>query len=120
MSTTPHDSSLTANPNTQKEEDKAVKGIDKRLNQDGSYSYRVRVRIKGHPTVTKTWDSLTLAKKWKRDTEVDIEKGRYFDKAEAQKHTLSEAIDRYIKTVLPGKPIASFPKLTAKPKKRKG
>lgn len=104
MSTTIQDSSLTANPNTQKEEDKAVKGIDKRLNQDGTYSYRVRVRIKGHPTVTKTWDSLTVARRWKRDTEVAIEDGRYFEKAEAQKHTLSEAIDRYIKTVLPRKP----------------
>lgn len=79
-------------------------GIDKRVNKDGSVSYRARVRIKGHPTVIKSFSSITLAKKWKKDTEVEIEKGRYFDKIEAQKHTLGEAIDRYIKIVLPGKP----------------
>jgi hypothetical protein len=103
MSTTNHTAKATANPNTQ-EGVKAVKGIDKRTNQDGSESYRARVRIKGQPTVTKTFSSMTVAKKWKRDTEVAIEKGRYFNQIEAQKHTLGEAIDRYIKIVLPGKP----------------
>lgn len=93
-----------ANPNNQDEGVKAMNGIDKRPNKDGTDSYRVRVRIKGHPPVTKTFTSLTLAKKWKRNTEVEIEEGRYFDKVEAQKHTLSEAIDRYIKSILPGKP----------------
>ena len=72
--------------------------------RDGTYGYRVRVRVKGHPPVIKIFSSLTLAKKWKKDTEVEIDKGRYFERAEAQKHTLSEAVDRYIKVILPSKP----------------
>lgn len=97
-------SEATVNPNNINEGVTTVKGIDKRINKDGTIGYRARVRIKGQPAVTKTLSSLTLAKKWKKDTEVEIEKGRYFDKIEAQKHTLGEAIDRYIKMVLPGKP----------------
>ncbi|MGK5594808.1 MAG: hypothetical protein ACSNEK_05565 [Parachlamydiaceae bacterium] len=81
-----------------------MKGIDKRVAKDGSVSYRARVRIKGHPILSKTFSSMTLAKQWKKETEVEIEKGRYFDRIEAQKHTLSEAIDRYIKYILPSKP----------------
>jgi integrase len=98
-------SQATANPNNnQEEKGSAVKGIDERINSDGSVSYRARVRVKGHAPITKTFSSLTLAKKWKKTTEVEIEKGRYFDKHEAQKHTMGEAIDRYIQTVLPKKP----------------
>lgn len=103
MSTIHHSLSALANPNTI-EEGKAMKGIDKRQNKDGSFSYRARVRIKGHPTVIKSFSNMTLAKKWKRDTEVEIERGRYFDKIEAQKHTFGEMIDRYIDTVLSKRP----------------
>jgi len=95
----------TVNPNNnQEEKGSAVKGIDERKNSDGSVSYRARVRVKGHAPITKTFSSLTLAKKWKKTTEVEIEKGRYFDKHEAQKHTMGETIDRYIETLLPKKP----------------
>lgn len=104
MSTIHHLSSALANPNNSIEEGKAVKGIDKRISKDGTIRYRVRVRIKGHPTVTKTLSNMTLAKKWKRDTEVEIERGLYFDKVEAQKHTFGAMIDRYINTVLSKRP----------------
>lgn len=100
MSTIHHLSSALANPNNSIEEGKAVKGIDKRISKNGTIRYRVRIRMKGHPTVTKTLSNMTHAKKWKRDTEVEIERGRYFDKVEAQKHTFGEMIDRYIDTVL--------------------
>lgn len=103
MSKIHHPSSALANPNNQEEGVKAMKGIDKRPNKDGTSSFRARVRIKGHPTVTKSFSNITLAKKWKRDTEVEIERGRYFDKVEAQKHTFGEMIDRYIASVLPKK-----------------
>lgn len=96
-------SEVTANPNNQ-EGVTTVKGIDKRVGKDGTISYRARVRVKGHPPITKTFNSYTLAKKWKKNTEVEIDAGRYFDKLESQKHTLGEAIDRYIELVLPRKP----------------
>ncbi len=83
-------SQAIVNPNNNQERGSAVKGIDERIKGDGSVSYRARVRVKGHAPITKTFSSLTLATKWKKTTEVEIEKGRYFDKHEAQKHTMDE------------------------------
>jgi len=82
----------------------AVKGIDQRQNADGTCSYRVRVRIKEHRPVIKTFRTLTHAKKWKRQTEVAIEEGRYFDNQPNKKLTLSDAIDRYFELLERKKP----------------
>ena len=77
--------------------------IRKRTNKDGSTSYRVDVRIKGFPPQRATFSRLTDAKQWGSSTESAIKENRYFKTAEAQKHTLGEMIDRYIKDVLPTK-----------------
>lgn len=47
---------------------------------------------------------MTLAKKWKRDTESAIEQGRYQFSPAEKKHTLADLIDRYIDSILPTKP----------------
>jgi|GEM_PF-4087103 len=62
-------SQATADPNNNRERGSAVKGLDERINGDGSVSYRAHVRVKGHTPMTKTFSSLTLAKKWKKTTE---------------------------------------------------
>ncbi len=76
-------------------------GIEKRTNKDGSFTYRARVRIKGHPSISESFNSLTLAKKWKRNTESAIEQGRFQFSSLEKKHTLAELVDRYIETILP-------------------
>lgn len=81
-----------------------MQGIEKRTNKDGSFTYRARVRVKGHPSVSESFNSLTLAKKWKRNTESAIEQGRYQFSSIEKKHTLAEMIDRYIEIILPTKP----------------
>ncbi len=63
-------------------------------------SYKVRIRKPNNPTVTKTFSSKSLAEKWARKTELEIEEGTYFEKQEAAKHTVSDLIDRYIKEEL--------------------
>lgn len=78
--------------------------IEKRTNGAGETSYRVKVRLKGHPAETATFKRLTDAKKWVQDTESAIREGRYFKHSQAKKRTLGECIDRYIKEVLPEKP----------------
>jgi integrase len=78
--------------------------IQKRYSADGIPSYRVQIRLKGHPIQTATFARLTDAKKWSQHTEVAIREGRHFKTTEAKKHTLAELIDRYIKDVLPTKP----------------
>lgn len=81
-----------------------MQGIEKRTNKDDSFTYRARVRIKGHPSINESFNSLTLAKKWKRNTESAIEQGRYQFSSVEKKYALAELIDRYIETILPTKP----------------
>ena len=78
--------------------------IEKRTAQDGAVSYRVKVRLKGKPTQSATFERLTDAKKWAASIESAIREGRHFTKAEAKRHTLADMVDRYARDVLPGKP----------------
>ncbi len=78
--------------------------IEKRPSTDGSITYRAKVRLKGHPAQSATFDRLTDAKKWVQDTESAIREGRYFKTVEAKKHTVKELIERYEKEILPRKP----------------
>ena len=80
--------------------------IEKRIASDGKTSYRVKVRLKGFPSQSATFERLTDAKKWAQQTESAIREGRHFKTSEAKRHTMNELIDRYIKTVLPTKPKA--------------
>jgi len=77
--------------------------IEKRKSKDGSISYRVKVRLKGCPTQTATFERLTDARKWVQQTESAIREGRHFKTVEAKRHTVSEMVDRYVKNVLPAK-----------------
>lgn len=75
--------------------------IEKRLGNDGKSSYRVKVRLKGQPTISATFQRLTDAKKWAQDTESDIRHNRHFKYGEAKKHTLNELFQRYETAILP-------------------
>lgn len=81
--------------------------IEKRQLNPEEVSYRVKIRLKGTPTQTATFKRLTDAKRWAQQTEAAIREGRFFKVAEAKRHTLSEAIERYLKTVMPKKPKAA-------------
>ncbi len=74
--------------------------VQKRTTKNGDTSYRVQVRLKGHPTESASFKRLTDAKKWAQHTETAIREGRHFKTSEAKKHTLSETIDRYFKEIL--------------------
>lgn len=69
--------------------------------KDGSKSYHVEVRLKGHPFKRKTFRTKTLAKKWIQDFESAIRDGRYMKTAGADKHTVGEMIERFVSRWLP-------------------
>ena len=69
--------------------------------------YRVKVRLKGFPTQTATFNRRTDAKKWVQTTDAAMHEGRHFKTAEAKKHTLADVIDRYLRDVLPTKSRSS-------------
>lgn len=78
--------------------------IEKRTSKDGDTSYRVKVRMLGHPSESATFTSLTKAKRWAQDTESAMRDGRHFKQSEAKKHTMADLLDRYIKHALPANP----------------
>jgi integrase len=90
---------LAANTKLDKELDMA--NICRRIKKDGTPYYRVRIRLKGHRPADAVFERLTDAKKWVQDTESAIRDGRYFRTSEAQRRTLGELLDRYIKFEVP-------------------
>ena len=77
--------------------------IEERTKTDGSTVYRVKVRLKGHPTQSASFKRKTDAKKWLQNTESAIREGRHFKTTEAKRHTFGEMIGRYRKNILPQK-----------------
>ena len=77
--------------------------IETRIAPDGAKSYRAKIRLKGAPQISVSFDRITDAKKWAQDTESAIRNDRYFKGAAANRHTLAEAIDRYVREALPRK-----------------
>lgn len=75
--------------------------IEKRTTESGVVTYRAKIRIKGHPPVSKTFNRLTDAKRWAHKTENELQEGSYLP--QARKHTLGDLIDRYLEESLPKK-----------------
>ncbi|HEY5869182.1 MAG TPA: site-specific integrase, partial [Candidatus Tectomicrobia bacterium] len=69
----------------------------------GKTVYGVRVRRKGAAPLTATFERLTDAKAWATRMEASISENRAVPGSAARRHTVSEAIERYIATVLPAK-----------------
>lgn len=78
--------------------------IEKRAGTDGT-QYRVKLRLRGYPPASATFDRLTDAKRWAAETEASIRAGRYFAQAEARRHTVAEAVERYITETLPASSV---------------
>lgn len=74
--------------------------IQQRRADDGTTSYRVRVRLRGHPLQTATFARKTDAKRWAQQIEAAMREGRHFKSTESKKHTVADAIDRYERDVL--------------------
>lgn len=78
--------------------------IEKRKTKDGKLIFRVKVRLKGFPEQSASFERLTDAKRWAQQVEAAIREGRHFKTSEAKKRTLNEAINRYLQYVMPAKP----------------
>jgi integrase len=78
--------------------------IRERVKKNGKKTFLVRIRMKGKTEATASFERLTDARLWAQHTETAIREGRYATTAEAQKHTVSDLVERYISDVLPRKP----------------
>lgn len=66
--------------------------IEKRVTDSGTV-YRVKVRLKGFPPESATFERLTDARQWATQTEADMKAGRYF--GTSKRHTFKELADEY-------------------------
>lgn len=73
--------------------------IEKRTGEDGATSYRVKIRMKGRPPESATFDRLTDAREWAKKTEADMKASRHF--GASKRHTLAELLKRYEASELP-------------------
>jgi integrase len=70
--------------------------IKERKTKKGKVVFDAEVRHTGQKPFYKSFPRLTDAKAWIQDMESSLRNGRVFAETEAQRHTLTEAIERYI------------------------
>ncbi|MFH1914874.1 MAG: site-specific integrase [Pseudomonadota bacterium] len=66
------------------------------IRKRGPYQWEVRIRRKGYPTQSATFERKSEAEAWAREIESEMGRGVFISRAEAEKTTLTEAIDRFI------------------------
>ncbi len=75
--------------------------IQKRKKKNGTYTYTARIRVKGYPSMSATFDKKTKAQLWIQENESKMKLGKHIQTSEAKKHTLKELISRYTDNELP-------------------
>jgi integrase len=75
--------------------------IEKRRNQDGSITYRVKIRRTGYPTRTATFHRYADARAWAQREEATVQEQQYFPERASTQHTFGECFQRYRDAILP-------------------
>jgi len=88
------------------------------IEQRGPYQWRAKVRRKGFPTQSGTFDYKVEAEAWARDIEGDMDKRVFVDRSLADRETLKDVIDRYLKNETPKHKGAQAEKLRLEKFKR--
>ncbi|MCY1213649.1 Tyrosine recombinase XerC [compost metagenome] len=63
--------------------------------------WQVRVRRRGFPLEVKTFTTRQGAERWARSIEIEIDRGSYVSRSEAESTTLGDVLERYIVDVCP-------------------
>ena len=71
---------------------------------DGSSVTQAQIRRKGFPPQTATFPRKTDAVQWAQQVESDMHQRKFFTVFEAQRHTLTETIERFLVEVVPTRP----------------
>jgi len=69
--------------------------------RDGKW--QVRIRRKGFPEEAKSFATRADAERWARSVEIEMDRGSFVSRSEAESTTLKEVIERYIEEVCPDK-----------------
>ncbi|HWL27920.1 MAG TPA: site-specific integrase [Burkholderiaceae bacterium] len=66
------------------------------ITKRGDFQYRAKVRRKGYPEQTKTFERKQDALDWAATIESEMRRGIFTDRSELERTTLSEALERYL------------------------
>ena len=67
----------------------------------GPLQWKARIRRRGYPDTSKTFETKADAEAWARQMESEMDRGIFISRAEAEQYTLSECLDRYIEEYTP-------------------
>jgi integrase len=70
-----------------------------RKTKDGSVTWQVKIRRRGHPTVSRTFIRKADAERFARQVEAEMDRGVFVSRDEAEAVTLAEALQRYEREV---------------------
>ncbi|WP_028587468.1 integrase [Desulfocurvus vexinensis] len=65
------------------------------IEKRGPYQFRVKIKRKGFPPQSKTFEAYDDAVKWAREVESEIDRGVFVSRREAESTTLQEALERF-------------------------
>jgi integrase len=65
------------------------------INKRGPYQWQVKIRRKGYPVQSKTFETYEDAASWARMIENEMDRGVFVSRKEAESTTLGEALERY-------------------------
>lgn len=71
------------------------------VNYRGDGQFEARIRMKGFPHISKTFETEKEAINWRTDTRSDMRRGKFIDRREAQSTTLLEMLKKYEEEVTP-------------------
>lgn len=76
--------------------------IEKRTTSKGKTRYRAQITLKGHPRVTETFPTRREAERWAERTTEAMRQRRFKPGSEAERHTIGDLVERYVRDKLPG------------------
>ncbi|MDC0335903.1 site-specific integrase [Pseudodesulfovibrio sp.] len=71
------------------------------INKRGKHQWQAKIRRKGYPTQSKTFERKLDAEQWTRDIENEMDRGVFVSRKEAENTTLHEVLDRFIDEYIP-------------------
>ena len=75
--------------------------IEKRTTNDGTVSYRAKVRLRGEKPRSRTFNRKTDAEAWAKKVEADLGHGVYVPTTAERRRTFGDMIDKFILEYLP-------------------
>lgn len=75
--------------------------IEKRITNDGTVSYRAKVRLRGEKPRSRTFKRKTDAEAWAKKVEADLGHGVYVPTTAERRRTFGDMIDKFILEYLP-------------------